>query len=166
MVIREATPEDATPLRRVAEASWHEAYDEVIGPDAVEEMLDRWYAVEDLRESIDRPEGPMFLAVEDGNVVGFVQVGPSDGGPTDADAVLGRIYVHPDRWGEGYGSALLERAFDALRAAGRESVWLAVVADNEVGRSFYGTHGFEVHEERTVEFAGQAVDDVVMVRDL
>ncbi len=178
MPIREATPDDAPAVRRVAEVSWHAANDGVLGEEAVDELLDEWYDPEDLRESIERPEAPMFVATVDGvgsrstggetasddGVVGFAQGGPSEDGP--ADAVVGRIYVHPDRWGEGHGSELLERLFDAFRAAGHEDVWLAVVADNDVGRSFYDRHGFAVHEERTVEHAGVEIDDVVLVRDL
>ena len=40
------------------------------------------------------------------------------------------------------------------------------MAENDVGRSFYDTRGFEVHEERTVELADQEIDDVVLIRDL
>jgi ribosomal protein S18 acetylase RimI-like enzyme len=178
MPIREATPDDAPAVRRVAEASWHAANDHVLGADAVDELLAAWYAPADLRESIERSEPPMFVATVDGGasrsasdgwdsngeVVGFAQGGPSEDGP--ADAVVGRIYVHPDHWGDGHGSALLERLFDAFRTAGHEDVWLAVVADNEVGRSFYDSHGFVVHEERTVEHFGVEFDDVVLVREL
>ncbi|WP_076433113.1 GNAT family N-acetyltransferase [Haladaptatus litoreus] len=74
--------------------------------------------------------------------------------------------VLPEHWGEGVGTDLLNRLFDSLRAAGHQSVWLAVIADNDVGRSFYDKHGFDVHEERTVELAGQEVNDIVLVRDL
>jgi len=164
MSIREATPDDASEVRRVAVASWHAAHDDVIGADAVERLLDRWYDPEDLPKSIERPEAPMFVAEEDGDVVGFAQGGPSEEGP--ADAVVGRIYVHPDDWGQGYGSQLLDRLFDAFRAEGYESVSLAVMADNEVGRSFYDEWGFSIHAERTVELAGETVDDVILVRDL
>ncbi len=176
MPIREATPDDAPGVHRVAEASWHAAHDHLIGEEAVDELLDQWYDPEDLPKSIERPEAPMFVATveprstrsrtesDDDRVVGFAQGGPSEDGP--ADAVVGRIYVHPDHWGEGYGSRLLDRLFDAFRAEGYDSVWLAVMADNEVGRSFYDRHGFEVHAERTVEHVGVEVDDVVLTRDL
>lgn len=163
MHVREAMPEDASAVRRVATASWHEAHDHVLGSESVDELLDRWYAVDDLRDSIAESTPPMFVA-DDGDVVGFAQGSATEDGP--ADAAVGRIYVHPDRWGEGYGSQLLARLFDALRAEGHEDVWLAVLADNDVGRSFYDDHGFAVHEERSVELAGQSVEDVVLARDL
>jgi ribosomal protein S18 acetylase RimI-like enzyme len=40
------------------------------------------------------------------------------------------------------------------------------MAENDVARSFYDKHGFEIHEERTVEIADQEIDDVVLIRDL
>lgn len=163
MTVRAATPEDAPAIRRVARASWHAAHDHVVGEETVEEVIEEWYDVDGLGESIERDDRPTFVAVED-EVVGFAQGGPTEEGP--ADAVVSRIYVHPDHWGKGHGTALLERLFEHLRTAGEESVWLAVVADNEVGRSFYDDHGFEVHEERTVELFGRTVEDVVMVRPL
>ncbi len=170
MTIRQATPEDAPAVHRVAHESWHAAHDHVVGEDAVDEVIDQWYDVEDLRQSIDREDRPMFVADGDGvgsveeELVGFAQGGPTEDGP--AETVVSRIYVHPDRWGEGYGTALLERLFEAFRAAGHGSVWLAVLADNEVGRSFYEARGFAVQAERTVELAGREVDDVVLVRSL
>lgn len=163
MPIRAAEAGDAAAVQRVARAAWHAAHDHVIGEDAVAELLAKWYDRDALADSIAREDAPMFLAVED-DVVGFAQGAPTEEGP--ADAVVARIYVHPDRWGDGHGTALLERLFDALRADGHESAWLAVMADNEVGRSFYDKHGFEVHERRTTELAGQDVEDVVLVRDL
>ena len=40
------------------------------------------------------------------------------------------------------------------------------MAENDIARSFYDKHGFEIHEERTVELAGQEVNDVVLIRNL
>lgn len=164
MELRAATPADAPAVRAVARESWHAAHDDILGADAVDEVLDDWYAAGDVAESIRHEATHTFLAVVDDEVVGFSQGRPSDEGP--ADAVVTRIYLRPAHWGEGYGTALLERLFEALRSDGHESVWLAVLADNEVARSFYDRHGFEVHEERTVVLAGQEADDVVLVRGL
>lgn len=164
MDFREATLDDIASVQRVARASWHRAHDHILGENAVEKLLDRWYSRDGLEESIGREDAIMFLAIDDGEVVGFTQGGPSEDGP--ADAAVGAIYVLPEYWGEELGTELLERLFDIFRTDGCESVWLIVMADNAVGRSFYDKHGFEVHEERTVELAGQEVDDVVLIRGL
>lgn len=164
MEIREAAPEDVESVQRVARASWHSAHDHILGENGVEKLLDRWYDRDGVEESISREDAPMLLAVDNGEVIGFAQGGPSEDGP--ADAAIGAIYVLPKYWGEGFGTELLELLFDAFRRDDQDSVWLAVMANNDVGRSFYDKHGFEIHEERTVELAGQEVDDVVLTRDL
>ena len=71
MEVREATPEDAKAVQRVAQAAWHAAHEQIIGAEAVDELLDQWYDRDGLRERITRDDAPMFLAVEEGGVVGF-----------------------------------------------------------------------------------------------
>lgn len=164
MKLREAVPEDTESVQRVARESWHKAHGPIFGENGVEKLLDKWYDQDGVEESIDRKDAPMFLAVDNGEVVGFAQGGPTEDGP--ADTAVGAIYVLPEYWGEGFGTELLERLFDAFRTDDHKSVWLAVMADNDVGRSFYDKHGFEIHEKRTVELADQEVDDIVLTREL
>lgn len=164
MEFREATPVDAVAVQRVARAAWHAAHAPIIGADAVEEILAEWYDRADLEAGIRRDHSTMFLAIENGDVIGFADGGPSEEGP--ADAVVARIYVHPEQWGNGIGTELLHRLFDTLRARGCDSVWLAVMAENDVGRAFYEKHGFETHRKRTVEHAGHEAEDRVLVREL
>lgn len=164
MDIRTAVAGDAGAVQRVARRAWHEAHGEIIGEEAVEALLEKWYSKQQLVEAIEREDAPMFVAIDDGDVVGFAQGGPSDDGP--ADAIVSRIYVLPDYWGEGIGTTLLQRLFDELRQVDHDGVWLAVMAENDLARSFYDEQGFERHEKRTVDLAGQPVDDLVLVKEL
>ena len=164
MGFREATLDDIVSIQRVARASWHKAHGPILGENAVEKLLDRWYSRDRLKESIRGEDVIMFVAIDDNQVVGFTQGGPTEDGP--ADAAVGAIYVLPEYWGKRLGTELLERLFDIFRTDDYDSVWLTVMADNDVARSFYDKHGFDVYEERTVELAGQEVDDVVLIRSL
>ncbi len=161
--VREAVPTDAEEIQRVARRSWHEVYGRRLGEEAVEGMIDEWYEPDLLRDAIETETRPLFVAVGDA-VVGFAQGGPSEGGP--ADAILSRIYVHPAHWGHGIGTTLLENVFDALDDEGADSVWVPVWAENDVGRSFYDTHGFELVERRPTELADQEIEELVLVRDI
>jgi len=163
MEFREAVPDDAEAIQRVARHSWHEAYDNIIGKEAVEEKIDEWYNINELQDSIEREENPTFVAIAD-DVVGFAQGGPSEDGP--ADAGLWKIYVLPAYWGEEIGTTLLNRICSALKARGYNAIWAAVMAENDVGRAFYAKHGFESHERRSVELAGQTVTDIMLIRKL
>ncbi|MFC4542849.1 GNAT family N-acetyltransferase [Halosolutus amylolyticus] len=153
--IREATADDVWAVHETARESWHAAYDDLLGPDRVDEIVDEWYAIGEIESSIADTTGrddATFLVVDSGAKTdagaieaderchGFAHVVPW---PEDARvAYLVRIYVRPDRWGEGIGTALLEH-LEAEFEGGFDRLRLAVLADNEVGVSFYESRGFD-----------------------
>jgi len=142
--VRSAVSDDATAVREIARESWHAAHDSILGSETVAETIDRWYAIDELRASIaearDREDAVFLVAEDAGELVGFAHAGPHRDRP--AVASLNRIYVCPDRWGNGSGTALLERVEGRLEEA-YDRLYLAVLADNEVGVSFYESAGFE-----------------------
>ncbi len=145
VTIRAAEPDDATAIQRVARESWHAAYDDVVDPMLVDDIVDKWYDDGGLRECTTR-ESDVFYVVERGEVIGFVHVAPvpDEEGLFD----LSRIYLVSDAWGNGLGTRLLERAEGRIREQGAEWLRLTVVADNERGVGFYESRGFERIEER------------------
>lgn len=179
MDVRDATPADAEAITAVARASWHAAYDELLGAKTVDATVDSWYALESLRESIADAAGTdagtnagadvgtdpaangaesVFLVAERaGDVVGFTNAGPSRDGEWDPEIVafLARLYVHPDYWGAGIGTALTARLARRLRDAGYDRVWLEVFAENEPGRRFYESLGFEQVRREQETFGGK-----------
>ncbi|MFH5797685.1 GNAT family N-acetyltransferase [Haladaptatus sp. CMAA 1911] len=142
--LRPARPTDAAAIRRVARRSWHAAYDDIIGADAVDDTIDRWYDPDRLRESTREPTHEFFVAERD-HFVGFVHVAPSDEAGTFE---LLRIYVLPDEWGTGLGTRLLTRVERRLEERNADRLRLVVLADNDVGVGFYESRGFERVEER------------------
>ena len=101
--------------------------------------------VDDSREGIarflSRNPDACFVA-EDGGVVGVILAGH--------DGRRGFIYhtaVHPERRGEGVGSALVERAMEALEACGITKVALVVFSRNEGGNTFWEKQGFTLRED-------------------
>lgn len=147
MEVRPAEPDDADEIRRVAKAAWHAAYDDVLGSDTVEERTDEWYDPARLRGYFDRETFAPFVAVDDGRLVGYALSSASD----DGDGVvwrLGALYVHPDRWREGIGSALLDRVERTAAENRADALQLVVLAANDTGRSFYEARGYEQRGER------------------
>lgn len=170
--VRPATTDDVWAIHETARDSWHAAYDGILGPDRVDEVVDDWYAIGDLESAIygaHSREGVAFLVAEPGSdpasrtdrptdrdrdidreCVGFAHAVPW---PEDSSvAYLARLYVAPDVWGEGTGTALLERleadlepSFDRMR--------LSVLAANDVGISFYESAGFDRVATRETDLA-------------
>lgn len=52
------------------------------------------------------------------------------------------LYAHPDAWGRGYGSAVMEEVLSAMRKTGYPSCFLYVLRENDRARRFYEKHGF------------------------
>ena len=173
MEIRRPTDEtDVEGLIRAHGLAWRAAYDGIL-PDSVLDQTTVDPTPEDVRSWTDRfdggDRGAVFVAVDDGVVCGFVDVrwGGENTKPfVGADeAGVKAIYVRPDRWGEGIGSGLLDRAIDAL-PEGTEAVRLGAFADNDLGARFYEARGFERTEARTAGIAGTEYPIDVWVRSL
>lgn len=148
--IRPATADDAERIQQVARESWHAAYGDFLDEATIDETVDAWYEPEKLiADDITPDDRAIFVAVADGTVVGFVEVAPS--GKDDGVAHLYRIYVVPDFWSRGIGTALLDRAETVLRKRGFDRLVLSVFADNAVGVQFYESAGFERIETTYVE---------------
>jgi ribosomal protein S18 acetylase RimI-like enzyme len=154
--VRPATRSDAPAVRATAHASWHAAYDDVLGPETVERVVDEWYGVASLRTAV--AESVFHVAEVDGAVVGFANAGPNPE-YDEGTAELYRIYVHPDRWGEGIGGRLLAAAEDNLGDEGYDRLRVSVLAENAVGVGFYEAHGFEHVETGAVDLDGESYVD-------
>ncbi len=139
MEVRAATGTDASGIARAQERAWQTAYRHVFPAEELERggfiRAGLW------RERLEHPPPgwTTFVASEDGEVVGFVSVGPS----RDERGVgeLYAIYVHPDWWGTGAGRALIERGQTELRARYSDAT-LWVLEDNPRARSFYEQAGW------------------------
>ena len=161
MEVRRPTDEtDVEGLIRAHGLAWRAAYDGIL-PEAVLDETTVDPTPEDVRGRTDRLDdgdrGAVFVAVDDGVVCGFVDVrwGEENTKPfVGADeAGVKAIYFRPDRWGEGIGSALLDRGVDAVPDR-VETVRLEAFAENDVGARFYEARGFERVDAGEAEIGG------------
>lgn len=56
------------------------------------------------------------------------------------------LYGHPDHWGQGYGSMVMEEVLRRLKQAGYPGCFLYVLRENDRARRFYEKHGFDWDE--------------------
>lgn len=151
MSIRRANPSDASGIAEVHVAAWRSAYrgllpDEVLDRLAVEKVEARW------KERLARAWDHMFIAQEDapngapggGHIVGFAGCGAVQDEEAEGEAVgeIYVVYVHPEKWRQGYGAALLDEALAALRDDGFAQAILWVLRDNRQAIAFYEAMGF------------------------
>lgn len=141
--IRRAAPPDAGGIARVHVAAWRVAYrsllpDSTLAGLSIEDTEERW------RKRLAEPWGEVLVLIVDGRVAAFVGYGPTQDEGADRETVgeIYVLYVDPDQWQQGHGTALLRAAVDNLRASGRVEVVLWVLHDNERAIAFYKAGGF------------------------
>lgn len=161
MEIRPATEEDFESVRDVARRAWSAAYAEIMDDESIDGTISSWYSDESLADAVERP-GTMFLVATDGGeLLGFCHAVCFE----DEGDLL-RLYVEPDHWGGGIGTALYERLRGDLRDINMKRLKAMVLSDNERGTGFYRRLGFEKTDEATVEIGdgeyGESVYSVAL----
>ncbi|MFC4550154.1 MULTISPECIES: GNAT family N-acetyltransferase [Halorussus] len=159
MEIREATADDVATIRSVAREAWTKAYADAVPESVIDTAVSEWYAEDTMNRIIGDDEQVCLVAVDEDEIVGFTH-GATDDGKGD---VL-RLYVHPDRWHEGIGTALLEAVEERLREMGAKMTQAMVLADNEMGNAFYEERGFEKTGEAETNLDGTTRTENVYAR--
>lgn len=112
------------------------------------------------------PNTPATLVVESPEIVGFVTTAPA----RDMDAGKGELaalYVEPDRWEQGIGTALIELAHRRLAGRGFTEAVLWLLAGNERGLRLYQRHGWAPNgRKRSEEVWGVRVREFQLERPL
>jgi ribosomal protein S18 acetylase RimI-like enzyme len=140
MNIRPADSSDHEALVGLQRRSSLAAYAHVFPPDEYPFPIDatrqHWRRV--LTSDTERV---LVAEDEEGGVIGAVAVrGPE----------VHSLFVSPNRWRSGVGSALLAAAVLLIRERGETSAQLWVMRDNQHARRFYEFHGWELDGRRDV----------------
>ena len=143
VVCRPATAADVPGIAAVRIRSWQAAYRGSVPQD----YLDRLDVDTETARWECRPLDGHYVAVVDGSIVGWLQVGPyrADEGedvPGPACGEVSAIYALPEVWGRGVGRRLLAYGLDELRRLQLSPVLLWVLVANERARRFYDRAGF------------------------
>lgn len=176
VTVRPARSEDVSDIRTVAEAAWWATYPGILDPDTIRNALDDLYEEAFLRRVIAERDDVLFLVAErapeagDGSTErgegstergeGRMVVGFATAQETWADEVeIHTLYVHPDRWGEGTGTALLDAVAAVAREAGADRLRCEVMEGNHVGRAFLESRGFDHVESVTTDVGEETVPE-------
>lgn len=156
--VRPATLDDARSIAAVKVATWQATYAGVV-PQVVLDAMDVDEHTRMWEQWLSAEDNAVFVAEQEGNVVGFVNVGPC----RDPQGIgeLYAIYVRPEAWSTGAGLALMDAGVDWLAERWPEAV-LWVAEENPRARRFYERYGWIAGESRIEEVApGAAIPEVL-----
>ena len=144
---RLALPAEAERIAAVQRRSWQQLFpadvaDHVLASVDLATMTQSWAS------AITKPPLAKFrvlVAIEQGRVVGFAAVGPSDDADADpgSDAMIGEFIIDPPAQRQGHGSRLLNAVADTLRADGfTRATWWVRSTDDPL-RRFVSSAGWD-----------------------
>ena len=143
--MREATAEDTEAIVSVTVAGWREGYRDIVAPEKLADLpVERWR--HEVGVGLRRPVGDAFTYVAeiDGEFAGYCYCAApsrdSDTGPEVAEVVA--MYVEPDHWRAGAGTALMEASLERLSGLPYDEAVLWTFKENGRAISFYERHGW------------------------
>jgi ribosomal protein S18 acetylase RimI-like enzyme len=157
IAIRSAGENDIERIRALAQHIWPLAYDGILKPGEIDNMLLRIYSADNLRSEMREAGHRFWIASAQGQDVGFVS------GYRDGDtAWIKKIYVNPACKGMGIGKALvsmIEKAFAPVR-----EVRLLVNPGNMPAMDFYRHIGFAEAGRKHVQMGDFEFLDYIFAR--
>ena len=164
MPIRPATTRDARAIARVHVASRRKAYAGFFDPDYLAWLTEpysmaRW--IERIQDASG--DGSAVLVWSRGeSIEGYAHLAPA----SEAAGEVLQLFVHPDSWRQGVGSALLKACEDLLANAGVSQACLWVFEANLNARSFYEHCGWRPGGESRVVDRGKPLLQVRYVKEV
>lgn len=159
------TPEETESLCRLAKEAWELAYNELLGPEQVEYMVEKFQSPKAVREQMAEENYIYYIIYGDKEPGGFIGFAPNYGGRDEL--FLSKLYLLPRMKGTGAARAAFELAEDEARKRGLPSIRLTVNKGNTHAKEVYGHWGFETVDSTVTDIGGGYVmDDYIMVKRL
>lgn len=135
--LRPAVADDAAVVARIYVDSWNQGFGHLMGlRELTQVLVARW------RDDLTGGTPEWTLAELDGEVVGFVGVGPSRDPIDPALGEVDTIAVVPAAWRRGVGRALMTHAVERLRVTWPRAI-LWTPANYDRGHAFYRAMGWQ-----------------------
>jgi GNAT superfamily N-acetyltransferase len=151
-------------IRSIAQRSWAEAYKDILQPDQMSYMLEKFYSLAALDHQFNVLKYKTVLALDNNQPVGFATYSPKE----NARDVfkLHKIYLLPEQHGRGTGRYLLEHIIEDIKNHQANILELNVNRFNKA-RSFYEKLGFRIVEEVDIPIGnGYFMNDYVMQKSI
>ena len=152
VIIREAREEDVRQIAEILVEDWKTAYRGIIDDDYLDAMdAEQRYLIEIRRYR------EYAVAAEGREVLGYAWSRPADDDEA-ADCEIVALYVRYAQRNRGIGRALLRHAMDAFVRAGRKTMIVWCLRENDEARRFYEAMGGKADRCDTHPWGGWSYD--------
>lgn len=157
-MIRKAQATDIPAVQTVARVAWEHTYTKIMKPATRSHFLDEFYNYDALAKALNVYPGGIWVAEQEGKIVGFIQVVPM----LDRTGLeLSRLYVLPDYQRQGIGQSLLNYVMAEYPSS---SWWALVERDDDSAVEFYKKNNFEQRRDLILNIFGEDLNFLEFVR--
>ncbi len=160
MQIRHATVADAQAIARLGIITYTDTFGHTYSPEDLHAFLESAYSVEYFIEVLSNPRQNIFVADDNGLLIGYAQMGPCALPHAEASLSQGelkRMYVLKSHHNRGLGKQLLELSLEWLEQHFPGPLWIGVWSENFGAQRLYARYGFHKVGEYGFK-VGKAVD--------
>ncbi len=165
-MIRPATQDDIPAIATLHIEGWKAAYGGLVDQ-AYLESLSVEQRIRDWQNWMSAGESEVFLAEEEGRPAGFVVIGRTKTPPPGSSPIrpshsgeIYALYLHPDFWRKGIGTALIKHAACELKARKHSSICLWVLDGNARAKAFYEKMGGQKIGNKMVEIGPSKLKEI------
>ena len=168
MQIKKCTPEDIDTLQAIALSTFKHTYEHKNTPENFKKYIDNAFNRERLLMELANPEIGYFLALLEGEVVGYIKLNEGDTQTEIYENALEieRIYVLQKHKRKGLGRQFLDHALTVAKAKGKKMLWLGVWAENPAAIQFYERYGMHQFGEHSFFMGDEEQKDFLMKIEL
>lgn len=145
MKIEKINPSNASSASHIYALSWKEAYKGIVSQRYLDDLsLERWTS------RLENSAFSGYLLSDHQEAIATSSVGKSrEEAYSDWGEILS-IYVLPKYYHQGYGKKLLQYVMNQLHQQGFNKLFLWVLEENKIARSFYEKNGFSFNGEHAI----------------
>lgn len=159
MELREPGVDDAERIRELVDSSMDASYR--LSPQQIEAITEAEFSDDNLARILDDEKAVAIVAENDADGVETAVAGIVLGGVDDGVGEIRWLFVDPEHWGYGVGSALLEAAVETLRERNVGYVRATTLEKSTGGEQFLERFDFVRTDERTVELGDESLVEYV-----
>lgn len=164
VIIRNGGIKDAALIADIGRRAFASAFINYKNAPEVRAYLEEAYVTSSILERMENPDIQYLVCEATARVIGFAEVhhSPKEDSGKEEGLMLDRLYIEPDRIGQGIGHTLLMAFEELTRKQGLGFCWLKVLRPNARGVEFYARHGYQVFGESPGKFKADAEIDYWM----
>jgi len=146
----------------LASAIWHEAFADILCPEQIDYMIEKFQSFGAIKTSIDKDNYEYFFISDETGIAGYTGIQQKDD-----KLFLSKLYIAKEKRGQ----KLASKAFDFIETLARKrnlkSIWLTVNRNNTHAIEVYKSKGFSIIRTQVTDIGnGFVMDDFVFEKNL